>query len=116
MLIGISEILAAVTGLEYAYTKAPVRMKSFVQALYLLTNAVAAALGEALNPLLYDPAIQWMFVGLAVTAAGAGALIWLLFHPLNRIEDAMNALEPDYDDSYAPQSRSADGGERGRAR
>ena len=60
MLIGISEIFASVTGLEYAYTKAPPGMKSFVQAMYLLTNAFGSALGEALTPVAYDPAILWM--------------------------------------------------------
>ena len=95
MLIGISEIFASVTGLEYAYTKAPDNMKSFVQALYLLTTAFGAAFGEALNPVLYDPAIQWMFVGLAVAAFLAGCLIWILFHHLNDAEDKMNELDQD---------------------
>ncbi|CAO2657034.1 Nn.00g058370.m01.CDS01 [Neocucurbitaria sp. VM-36] len=97
MLIGISEIFASVTGLEYAYTKAPPSMKSFVQSMFLLTNAFGAAIGEALNPLLYDPAIQWMFVGLAVASFVAGCLIWILFHHLNATEDEMNALDQDVD-------------------
>jgi POT family proton-dependent oligopeptide transporter len=97
MLIGISEIFASVTGLEYAYTKAPPNMKSFVQAMYLLTNAFGSAISEALNPVLYDPAIQWMYVGLAVSSFVAGCLIWILFHHLNATEEQMNALDQDYD-------------------
>ncbi|KAF1360594.1 peptide transporter PTR2-A [Lizonia empirigonia] len=97
MLIGISEVFASVTGLEYAYTKAPPSMKSFVQSMYLLTNAFGSAISEALNPLLYDPAIMWMFCGLAVASFIAGCLIWILFHHLNDEEDAMNALDQDYD-------------------
>jgi POT family proton-dependent oligopeptide transporter len=97
MLIGISEIFASVTGLEYAYTKAPPSMKSFVQSMYLLTNAFGSAISEALNPLLYDPAIQWMFVGLAIASFIAGCLIWIIFHHLNETEDQMNALDEDYD-------------------
>ncbi|KAF2464029.1 di/tri peptide transporter 2 [Lindgomyces ingoldianus] len=98
MLIGISEIFASVTGLEYAYTKAPPSMKSFVQSMFLLTNAFGSAISEALNPVLYDPAIQWMFVGLAVSSFVAGCLIWILFHHLNATEDQMNSLDKDYDD------------------
>lgn len=97
MLIGISEIFASVTGLEYAYTKAPPSMKSFVQSMYLLTNAFGSAISEALNPLLYDPAIQWMFAGLAVASFLAGCAIWILFHHLNDQEDQMNSLDQDYD-------------------
>ncbi|KAH7086844.1 di/tri peptide transporter 2 [Paraphoma chrysanthemicola] len=97
MLIGLSEIFASVTGLEYAYTKAPPSMKSFVQSMYLLTNAFGSAISEALNPVLYDPAIQWMFVGLAVASFIAGCLIWIIFHHLNEQEDSMNALDQDYD-------------------
>jgi len=97
MLIGISEIFASVTGLEYAYTKAPPNMKSFVQAMYLLTNAFGSAISEALNPVLYDPAIQWMYVSLAVASFVAGGVIWILFHHLNDTEEEMNALDQDYD-------------------
>ena len=79
MLIGISEIFASVTGLEYAYTKAPPSMRSFVQSTYLLTNAFGSALGEALTPVAYDPAVLWMFVGLCGASFGAGCLIWIYF-------------------------------------
>lgn len=72
-------------------------MKSFVQSMYLLTNAFGSAIGEALTPVLYDPAIQWMFVGLAVSSFITGCLIWILFHHLNETEDEMNALDSDLD-------------------
>jgi POT family proton-dependent oligopeptide transporter len=98
MLIGISEIFASVTGLEYAYTKAPPSMKSFVQSMFLLTNAFGSAISEGLNPVLYDPAIEWMFVSLAVASFIAGALVWILFHHLNETEDQMNALDKDFDE------------------
>jgi POT family proton-dependent oligopeptide transporter len=97
MLIGISEIFASVAGLEYAYTKAPPSMKSFVQSLYLFTNAFGSAISEGLNPVLYDPAIQWMYVSLAVCSFIAGCLIWVIFHHLNDTEEEMNALDDDYD-------------------
>lgn len=97
MLIGLSEIFASVTGLEYAYTKAPPSMKSFVQSMYLLTNAFGSAISEALNPLVVDPKIQWMFAGLAVSSFIAGCIIWILFHHLNDTEDEMNQLDQDYD-------------------
>lgn len=93
MLIGISEIFASVSGLEYAYTKAPPSMKSFVQSLYLLTNAFGAAIGEALTPAAHDPAIQWMFVGLCVASFLAGIIFWFTFHHLNAQEETMNALD-----------------------
>ncbi|KAF2736613.1 di/tri peptide transporter 2 [Polyplosphaeria fusca] len=98
MLIGISETFASVTGLEYAYTKAPPNMKSFVQSMFLLTNAFGSAISEGLNPVLYDPAIQWMYVGLAVSSFVAGCLIWILFHHYNTVEDEMNALDKNYDE------------------
>lgn len=93
MFIGISEIFASVSGLEYAYTKAPPSMKSFVQSMYLLTNAFGSALAEALTPAAFDPAIMWMFVGLACASFAAGIIFWLVFHHLNAQEDDMNALD-----------------------
>jgi len=97
MLIGISEIFASVTGLEYAYTKAPPNMKSFVQSMFLLTNAFGSAISEGLNPVLYDPAIEWMYTSLAVVSFIAGCLIWILFHHYNAQEDQMS-FDKDYDE------------------
>ncbi|KAL2816285.1 POT family-domain-containing protein [Aspergillus granulosus] len=101
--IGLSEIFASVSGLEYAYTKAPPSMKSFVQSMYLLTNAFGSAIAEALTPAAYDPAILWMFVGLAVASFLVGLLFYGIYHPLNAQEDALNAL--DADDPDVPVAR-----------
>ncbi|KAJ5895643.1 hypothetical protein N7495_007334 [Penicillium taxi] len=95
MLIGLSEIFASVSGLEYAYTKAPPSMKSFVQSMYLLTNAFGSALAEALTPAAFDPAILWMFVGLACASFLVGIVFYIIFRHLNAQEDDMNALDAD---------------------
>lgn len=93
MLIGISEIFASVTGLEYAYMKAPPSMKSFVTAMFLLTNAFGSALSEALVSTAVDPKVQWLYVALCISTFLAGIIFWLVYHRLNDTEDAMNALE-----------------------
>lgn len=95
MLVGIAEIFASATGYEYAYTKAPPTMKSFVQSLFLLTNAFGSAIGEAFVPAAYDPAFQWLYTGLALGSTAAGIAIWFLFHNLDRREDELNRLEGD---------------------
>ncbi|KAH1490562.1 hypothetical protein LV164_007039 [Aspergillus fumigatus] len=104
MFIGISEIFASVSGLEYAYTKAPPSMKSFVQSMYLLTNAFGSAIAEALTPAAFDPAIMWMFVGLACASFLVGVIFWLVFHHLNAQEDDMNKLDAD-DPDTPPRAR-----------
>ena len=93
--IGISEILASATGYEYAYTKAPPRLKSFVQSLFLLTNAFGAALNECFLPVLHDPAIMWMYSGIGIACFVCGIIIWAQFHGLNKVEDKMNYIEGD---------------------
>jgi len=47
VLIAISEILASITGLEYAFSKAPKNMRSLVMSFNLFMSAISAALGEA---------------------------------------------------------------------
>ncbi|KAI9643881.1 peptide transporter ptr2 [Ciborinia camelliae] len=91
--IGVSEIFASVTGLEYAYTKAPVSMKSFVQAMFLLTNAFGFALCQAFIPLIGHPTILWMFVGLCGGSFGAGVFFWITYHKLDDQEDELNSLD-----------------------
>lgn len=108
--IGLSEIFASVSGLEYAYTKAPPSMKSFVQSMYLLTNAFGAAIDEALTPAAYDPAILWMFVGLAVASFLAGVVFWVVYRRYNAKEDEMNAMDADeYDGGGSGGSGSGSG-------
>ncbi|KAL4792256.1 POT family-domain-containing protein [Aspergillus venezuelensis] len=102
--IGISEIFASVSGLEYAYTKAPPSMKSFVQSMYLLTNAFGSALAEALTPAAYDPAIMWMFVGLACASFVVGILFYIVYRHLNDQEDEMNALDANDPDVPVPRA------------
>lgn len=59
--IALSEIFASITGLEYAFTKAPPSMKSFVMSIFLLQTAFGSALGIALAPTATDPKLVWMY-------------------------------------------------------
>lgn len=87
----------AVTGLEYAYTKAPPSMKSFVQSLYLFTSAIGSAISEALVPATGDPAIMWMYTGVCIAAALTGVIFYGIFHHYDAQEAKMNEL-----DAYEP--------------
>jgi POT family proton-dependent oligopeptide transporter len=93
--IGLAEIFISVTGLEYAYTKAPPSMKSFVQSIYLFTNALGSALNEALIPVLVDPKILWMYTGISVFTAGTAVVFWFLFHHYDDQEEKMYDLDRD---------------------
>ncbi|CAI5758426.1 unnamed protein product [Candida verbasci] len=92
-LISLSEILASITGLEYAYTKAPVSMKSFIMSLFLVTNAFGSALGIALSSVSVDPKMTWLFTGLAVACFLAGCLFWVIYSHYNKYEEQWNSLE-----------------------
>lgn len=92
LFIAISEIFASVTGLEYAYTKAPPSMKSFVMSIFLLQSAFGSALGIALAPIAKDPALVWMYTGLCIATIIVAGLFWICFNHLNATEESMNAL------------------------
>jgi proton-dependent oligopeptide transporter, POT family len=78
-LVAVSEIFASITGLEYAFTKAPASMKSVVMSLYLLTSAFGSALNSALLPVTVDPKLMWMYAALSIMSLGVGILFFLLF-------------------------------------
>jgi POT family proton-dependent oligopeptide transporter len=59
ILIAISEIFASITGLEYAFTKAPRNMRSLVMSCFLVMIAIAAAIGEAFITVSEDPLLVW---------------------------------------------------------
>lgn len=89
-LIGMSEVLASITKLEYAYTKAPVNMRSTIQAIALSTSAFSAAIGQALVGLSEDPLLVWNYGSVAVVAMCGGIGFYLTFRKADREEDALN--------------------------
>jgi POT family proton-dependent oligopeptide transporter len=100
---GISEILASVTSLEYAYTKAPRNMRSLVQAVALFTNAISAAIGQALVGLSADPLLVWNYAIVAILAFAGCVGFWLTNFKLDQEEDKLNML---------PQSKYEGRGEK----
>lgn len=93
--IGLSEIFISVTGLEYAYTKAPASMKSFVQSLYLFTSAFGSAIGEALVPVSKDPKFLWTYTGLACVAGATSIGFYIMFRHYDAQEEEMYDLDRD---------------------
>jgi POT family proton-dependent oligopeptide transporter len=113
ILIAVSEIFASITGLEYAFTKAPKNMRSLVMSVFLFMTAISSALGEAFvckshayriffhrltfsiffcSALSADPLLVWNYGSMGVLAAIAGILFWLSVRKLDAQEDRLNQL------------------------
>jgi len=98
ILIAISEILASITGLEYAFTKAPKSMRSLVMSVYLFQNALSNAIGEAFVTLSADPLLVWNYASMGVLAALAGIGFWFSFRHLDSQEEELNELAVGHSD------------------
>ena len=61
VLIAFSEIFASITGLEYAFTKAPKNMRSLVMSIFLFISAISSAIGEAFVSLSPAPLLVWNY-------------------------------------------------------
>jgi POT family proton-dependent oligopeptide transporter len=107
VLIAFSEIFASITGLEYAFTKAPVNMRSLVMAVFLFTTAIAAAIGEAFVALSEDPLLVWNYGSMAVLAFVAGVFFWITFRKLDKREDELNELKTGHFDATAHNESTA---------
>lgn len=92
ILIALSEIFASVTGLEYAYQKAPARLKSVVTSLFLFTNAISSALGFALTPVSEDPHLTWLYTGIGAASFLAGIAFFISFRKWNAQEEVENEI------------------------
>jgi len=92
VLLALSEVLASITSMEYAHSKAPKSARSMVQAVCLFMNAIASAIGFALVPLASDPLLVWNFAVPAILAFIGGTMFWLQFRKLDQQEDRLNML------------------------
>jgi POT family proton-dependent oligopeptide transporter len=92
ILVGMAEIFASITSLEYAFTKAPARMKSVVMAFSQFQNCLAAALNFALTAVNIEPKFQWLFASFAITAWITGTIFFFTFRDLDRREAQLNAI------------------------
>jgi POT family proton-dependent oligopeptide transporter len=92
VLVALSEILASITGLEYAFTKAPKNMRSLVMAVFLFTSGISSALGQAFVALSADPLLVWNYTVVAILAATAGTLFWISHRHLDKQEEELNNL------------------------
>lgn len=128
VLIALSEILASITGLEYAFTKAPKNMRSLVMSIFLFMNALSSAIGEAFvcelppSPLLFhginfssalssDPLLVWNYGVMGVLAGVSGIAFWWSVRDLDRIEDELNNLDEGH--VYTTDSKHMDEREKG---
>ena len=78
-MMGLAELFASVTGLEFAYAEAPVNARSTVMALYLLTTAAASVIGVMLSPLMVPELLSFVFTGFSCTMAAASGLFAYLY-------------------------------------
>jgi POT family proton-dependent oligopeptide transporter len=79
ILVGISEIFASITSLEYAFTKAPARMKSVVMAFSQFQIALSSALNFSLTAVNTEPSFAWLFGSFAVTAWVVGTIFFITY-------------------------------------
>ncbi|TLS26349.1 hypothetical protein PpBr36_05553 [Pyricularia pennisetigena] len=92
VLVALSEVLASITSLEYAFSKAPKNMRSTVQAISVFMAAFSSALAVAFVPLSTDPFLVWNYGTMAVIALVGATLFWWAFRDLDSKEDEMNEL------------------------
>jgi POT family proton-dependent oligopeptide transporter len=73
VVLSASEVLVSITALEFSYKQAPLRMKSLIMALYLLSISVGNAMTASVNNL--------MVRDLPGTTVSAGAETWVTLPP-----------------------------------
>ncbi|PVU86383.1 hypothetical protein BB559_006532 [Furculomyces boomerangus] len=77
--IGISEIFASITGLEYAFSQAPNELKSALSALFLFTNAGGSLIGLILSIWSGDPAVLYTFIAQSILLFVVTVIFWFCF-------------------------------------
>lgn len=102
VLVGFSEIFTSITGLEFAFTKAPKNMRSLVTSYWHFMSAFSNALGQAFVSLSEDPLLVWNYTTVAILAFIGGVLFWFHQRPTDKQEDKLNMLP---DSTYLGRDR-----------
>ncbi|RYP49462.1 hypothetical protein DL768_004821 [Monosporascus sp. mg162] len=92
ILIALSEIAASITGLEYAFTKAPKNMRGVVTGMFWFAQAFSSAIAQAFVGLSTDPLLVWLYTTVAIISALGGIGFFFNFRKLDKEEEALNAL------------------------
>jgi len=92
VLIALSEVMASITGLEYAFTKAPRNMRGLVNGVFWFVHAFSSAIAQAFTGLARDPLLVWLYTTVAIISTCGGTGFWICFRKLDKEEDALNAL------------------------
>ena len=90
--IGFSEIFTSITGLEFAFTKAPKNMRSLVTSYWHFMSAFSSAIGQAFTSVSEDPLLVWNYGIVSVLAFIGGILFWFHQRPTDKREDSLNML------------------------
>ena len=111
VLIAFSEIFASITGLEYAYTKAPKNMRSLVTGVFWFTHAFSSAIAQAFVPLADDPLLVWLYVAIAILTFFGWLGFWWTFRSLDKENDVLDKLP---EGEFQSDSENASVGAEGR--
>ncbi len=110
VILSAAEVLVSITGLEYAYTQAPISMKSTMSAIWLLTVAVGNYFVAYVNNSISNGGFfskytganyYWLFVGIITVVT----VIYLFVSP--RLKERNYISDPDIDNEAAQLSTNA---------
>jgi len=85
VLQSVAEIFSQIAATEYAFSQAPVNMKSTMQAVAQSFGAVAAILGVAIGPVSRDPLLVTLYACIAGAMAVTTVIFWFFF--IHRTDD-----------------------------
>jgi POT family proton-dependent oligopeptide transporter len=105
ILVGFSEIFTSITGLEFAFTKAPKNMRSLVTSYWHFMSAFSNAIGQALVSLAEDPLLVWNYGVVAILAFIGGILFWFHQRKTDAQEDKLNMIA---DSTYVGRKKGED--------
>ncbi|KAG8929363.1 hypothetical protein FRC02_005709 [Tulasnella sp. 418] len=93
LLMSLSELLTAVSGLEYCYSKGPKSMKSIILSISMLAGSLCSILNLAMVPFAKDPYLVWNYAGTGVVTFIAANIFWFTFKQLDKDDEAATAHE-----------------------